>query len=67
MTVVSEPPVKLLRHVDPSRQKERQMKRFAISGLVVALGVLTLGGAALVAQSSTMTTAEQANLKFVLD
>jgi predicted SnoaL-like aldol condensation-catalyzing enzyme len=60
-------PVKLLCHMETSRQKERQMKRFAMSELVVVCGLLTMGGAALVAQSSTMTAAEQANLKFVLD
>src|SRR5262245_28850664 len=43
------------------------MKRFTMSPLVVVLGFLTLGGAALVAQSGTMTAAEQTNLKFVLD
>jgi predicted SnoaL-like aldol condensation-catalyzing enzyme len=43
------------------------MKRSTMSLLVVVLGLLTMGGAPLVAQSGTMTAAEQTNLKFVLD
>jgi predicted SnoaL-like aldol condensation-catalyzing enzyme len=47
--------------------KRLTIKRLTIKRLAVAAVVLTLGGAALLADVGPMTAKEQANLKFVLD
>jgi predicted SnoaL-like aldol condensation-catalyzing enzyme len=47
--------------------REPNMKVRTMRGIAFALALVTLGGAAMMAQAGPMTAKEQANLKFVLD